>query len=121
MSEFVERTGASPSDALSCLKTWGWELNRALTDYNGQCNDISRNTDLIDHLPVFTDTSTNDYFLNEKLNLRHQQQQEDPTTVARNSLNGDGRSNNTAHNPIYGKTELNKPPESSVDVVDCEF
>lgn len=35
VAEFVSKTGASPSDALSCLKTWGWDLKKALVDYNG--------------------------------------------------------------------------------------
>lgn len=36
VAEFVSKTGASPSDALSCLKTWGWDLKKALVDYNGK-------------------------------------------------------------------------------------
>lgn len=35
VTEFVSKTGASPNDALSCLKTWGWDLKKALIDYNG--------------------------------------------------------------------------------------
>lgn len=35
VNEFVSKTGASPDDALSCLKTWGWDLKKALIDYNG--------------------------------------------------------------------------------------
>lgn len=35
INEFVNRTGASHSDALSCLTTWSFDLKRALTDYNG--------------------------------------------------------------------------------------
>lgn len=37
ISEFRLRTGANKSDALSCLKTWGWDLKKALIDYNGNC------------------------------------------------------------------------------------
>lgn len=35
VAEFVSKTGSSPDDALSCLKTWGWDLKKALIDYNG--------------------------------------------------------------------------------------
>lgn len=35
VAQFVSKTGASPNDALSCLKTWGWDLKKALVDYNG--------------------------------------------------------------------------------------
>lgn len=35
VAEFVSKTGASSDDALSCLKTWGWDLKNALIDYNG--------------------------------------------------------------------------------------
>lgn len=38
VNEFVNRTGASSSDALACLSTWGFDLKRALTDYNGECS-----------------------------------------------------------------------------------
>lgn len=36
VAEFVSKTGSSPDDALSCLKTWGWDLKKALIDYNGK-------------------------------------------------------------------------------------
>lgn len=36
VSEFVARTGANTSDALSCLSSWGWDLKKALIDYNGK-------------------------------------------------------------------------------------
>ncbi|XP_031634732.1 OTU domain-containing protein 7B-like [Contarinia nasturtii] len=42
VAEFVSKTRATPNDALSCLRTWGWDLKKALIDYN--------------------DTSTNEYF-----------------------------------------------------------
>ncbi|XP_037039121.1 OTU domain-containing protein 7B-like isoform X2 [Bradysia coprophila] len=43
VSEFLSRApGANPNDALSCLNSWGWDLKKALIDYN--------------------DTSTTDYF-----------------------------------------------------------
>ena len=35
VSEFMSQTGANPKDAISCLRTWGWDLKRAITDYNG--------------------------------------------------------------------------------------
>lgn len=35
VNEFVSKTRASPTDALSCLRTWGWDLKKALIDYNG--------------------------------------------------------------------------------------
>lgn len=38
VAEFVSKTGSSPDDALSCLKTWGWDLKKALIDYNGKTN-----------------------------------------------------------------------------------
>lgn len=37
VSEFVSRTGANQTDALSCLNSWGWDLKKALIDYNGKC------------------------------------------------------------------------------------
>lgn len=36
VAEFVSKTKASPTDALSCLRTWGWDLKKALIDYNGK-------------------------------------------------------------------------------------
>lgn len=36
VTEFVSRTGANPNDALSCLNSWGWDLKKALIDYNGK-------------------------------------------------------------------------------------
>lgn len=40
VNEFVNRTGASHSDAMSCLTTWGFDLKRALTDYNGESHHL---------------------------------------------------------------------------------
>lgn len=38
VSEFLSRApGANPNDALSCLNSWGWDLKKALIDYNGKC------------------------------------------------------------------------------------
>lgn len=48
VAEFVSRTGASSNDALSCLNSWGWDLKKALIDYNG--NII---------LDLFVDSSSN--------------------------------------------------------------
>lgn len=41
VAEFVSKTRASPNDALSCLRTWGWDLKKALIDYNGNFTDIN--------------------------------------------------------------------------------
>lgn len=39
VSEFLSRApGANPNDALSCLNSWGWDLKKALIDYNGKYN-----------------------------------------------------------------------------------
>lgn len=47
VAEFVSKTRASPNDALSCLRTWGWDLKKALIDYNGKLHQyISRNSKL---------------------------------------------------------------------------
>lgn len=35
IQEFINQTGASEDDALRCLKSWGWDLKKALIDYNG--------------------------------------------------------------------------------------
>jgi UBA-like domain len=35
VADFISETGASESDAISCLQTWGWDLKKALIDYNG--------------------------------------------------------------------------------------
>jgi hypothetical protein len=35
VADFISETGASETDAISCLKTWGWDLKKALIDYNG--------------------------------------------------------------------------------------
>lgn len=40
VAEFVSKTKASPNDALSCLRTWGWDLKKALIDYNGKYSPI---------------------------------------------------------------------------------
>lgn len=36
IKEFKERTGAAEEDAVRCLKTWGFDLKKALIDYNGK-------------------------------------------------------------------------------------
>lgn len=37
VSEFLSRApGANANDALSCLNSWGWDLKKALIDYNGK-------------------------------------------------------------------------------------
>ncbi len=37
VSEFLSRApGSNPNDALSCLNSWGWDLKKALIDYNGK-------------------------------------------------------------------------------------
>ncbi|XP_058065638.1 uncharacterized protein LOC131215267 [Anopheles bellator] len=46
VTEFITHTGANTQDAVSCLKSWEWDLKKALIDYN--------------------DTSTNEYFNNKK-------------------------------------------------------
>ena len=33
--EFINHTGASKEDAITCLKSWEWDLKKALIDYNG--------------------------------------------------------------------------------------
>lgn len=33
--EFIQQTGADENDALRCLKSWGWDIKKALIDYNG--------------------------------------------------------------------------------------
>lgn len=49
VAEFVSKTRASPNDALSCLRTWGWDLKKALIDYNGKLHQyISRNSKGLD-------------------------------------------------------------------------
>lgn len=35
IAEFIALTGAKQNDAISCLKSWGWDLKKALIDYNG--------------------------------------------------------------------------------------
>lgn len=46
VTEFITHTGANAQDAVSCLKSWEWDLKKALIDYN--------------------DTSTTEYFNNKK-------------------------------------------------------
>uniref|UniRef100_A0A182JP43 ubiquitinyl hydrolase 1 n=1 Tax=Anopheles christyi TaxID=43041 RepID=A0A182JP43_9DIPT len=46
VTEFITHTGANTQDAVSCLKSWEWDLKKALIDYN--------------------DTSTTEYFNNKK-------------------------------------------------------
>uniref|UniRef100_A0A182XPD4 ubiquitinyl hydrolase 1 n=1 Tax=Anopheles quadriannulatus TaxID=34691 RepID=A0A182XPD4_ANOQN len=36
VTEFITHTGANTQDAVSCLKTWEWDLKKALIDYNGK-------------------------------------------------------------------------------------
>lgn len=35
VTEFIKHTGSTQTDAISCLNTWGWDLKKALIDYNG--------------------------------------------------------------------------------------
>lgn len=48
VAEFVSKTKASPNDALSCLRTWGWDLKKALIDYNGKSFNVNRVTKFLD-------------------------------------------------------------------------
>uniref|UniRef100_A0A182PBU9 TAP-C domain-containing protein n=1 Tax=Anopheles epiroticus TaxID=199890 RepID=A0A182PBU9_9DIPT len=34
VTEFITHTGANKQDAVSCLKSWEWDLKKALIDYN---------------------------------------------------------------------------------------
>ncbi|XP_039437712.1 OTU domain-containing protein 7B-like isoform X3 [Culex pipiens pallens] len=36
VTEFITHTGANAQDAVSCLKSWEWDLKKALIDYNGK-------------------------------------------------------------------------------------
>jgi hypothetical protein len=36
VAEFIKSTGARKNDAISCLQSWGWDLKKALIDYNGR-------------------------------------------------------------------------------------
>lgn len=36
INEFINQTGANSEDALKCLKTWSWDIKKALIDYNGK-------------------------------------------------------------------------------------
>uniref|UniRef100_A0A182SW32 ubiquitinyl hydrolase 1 n=1 Tax=Anopheles maculatus TaxID=74869 RepID=A0A182SW32_9DIPT len=36
VTEFITHTGANTQDAVSCLKSWEWDLKKALIDYNGK-------------------------------------------------------------------------------------
>ncbi|XP_065083116.1 OTU domain-containing protein 7B-like [Ochlerotatus camptorhynchus] len=47
VTEFITHTGANTQDAESCLKSWEWDLKKALIDYN--------------------DTSTTEYFNSQKI------------------------------------------------------
>lgn len=40
VAEFIKSTGAKPNDAISCLQTWGWDLKKALIDYNGRLMEL---------------------------------------------------------------------------------
>ncbi|XP_058839574.1 OTU domain-containing protein 7B-like isoform X2 [Topomyia yanbarensis] len=36
VTEFITHTGANAQDAVSCLRSWDWDLKKALIDYNGK-------------------------------------------------------------------------------------
>lgn len=44
VTEFITHTGANTQDAVSCLKSWEWDLKKALIDYNGIYAFIAHST-----------------------------------------------------------------------------
>ena len=62
--EFMKISKCDYEDAVSCLEAWGYDLKKAIIDYNGKCQFISSNSKPI--LEIFfisvSDTSTQNYF-----------------------------------------------------------
>uniref|UniRef100_A0A182NQ22 ubiquitinyl hydrolase 1 n=1 Tax=Anopheles dirus TaxID=7168 RepID=A0A182NQ22_9DIPT len=44
VTEFITHTGANTQDAVSCLKSWEWDLKKALIDYNATGSMLSSAT-----------------------------------------------------------------------------
>lgn len=40
ISEFIAKTGSTEGNAVRCLETWDWNVNKAVTDYNGISIDL---------------------------------------------------------------------------------
>ncbi|XP_053674682.1 uncharacterized protein LOC128724984 [Anopheles nili] len=66
VTEFITHTGANTQDAVSCLKSWEWDLKKALIDYN--------------------DTSTTEYFNNKKNKHEGLLKTQSSTTISTSSL-----------------------------------
>lgn len=106
VAEFVSKTGASPNDALSCLKTWGWDLKKALIDYNGKMTlnfflYKSNNNNNNQFFYQSIDTSTNDYF--------------DDRTGLKVSIDTVDSGNSST----YRKPSLLK--SNAIDIIDCKI
>lgn len=122
VNEFVSKTGSSPDDALSCLKTWGWDLKKALIDYNGKTINsnlpislhfslTNQNKDKVINSIVIADTSTTEYF-NGRTGLK----------VSMDTVDFANGSTLTKSSPQ--QIHLRKPSLTkldSIDVIDCKL
>lgn len=104
VAEFVSRTGASSNDALSCLNSWGWDLKKALIDYNG--NGLTKplppicGQSLIIFFVSKIDTSTTNYFKGQTVQV--------PPTLE-------------LLRPVKPLRQQSLSKTDSIDVVDCEY
>lgn len=106
VAEFVSKTGSTPDDALSCLKTWGWDLKKALIDYNGKQNVHAFLLIQNNIIESITDTSTTEYF-NGRTGLK-------VSIDTVDSANGTASSNKSSPHQL----QLRKPSLSKLDAVD---
>lgn len=61
--EFMKISKCDRADAISCLSEWGYDLKRALIDYNGKSTCAAFHFTFIFLSPSFiADTSTQNYF-----------------------------------------------------------
>lgn len=62
--EFMKISKCSRADAISCLSAWGYDLKKALIDFNGNRGQWCSITAIANCaiLSLFTDTSTQNYF-----------------------------------------------------------
>ncbi|CAD7087607.1 unnamed protein product [Hermetia illucens] len=67
ISEFIAKTGSTEGNAVRCLETWDWNVNKAVTDYNDTYGDRLGRT--IGHFSSPEEDSIQAYGISEPSNM----------------------------------------------------
>lgn len=123
--EFMKISKCDRADAISCLSAWGYDLKKALIDYNGNRIDIAQSPFHVIKVILIADTSTQNYFksktkssraesdddfprhLNSQMDIHHQAKTSS-SGIHQNTTDKDSK-----YRPLLTKT-------NSIDL-DCKF